>query len=536
MKKKLMYFSVAFLLILVGCSEEVVKIDQPIDGKPSRTIKVKASVGDDEIGTRVAMQQEGFDVNLTWEIGDVINLVFTDGTNTFQDITTVTALLNNGRRAEFEIVVPEGITSPTFNLYGYYGGGPLSTVIGEEGIVNLPSGPWGMPMSVLELEDLVMLRFAATNLDANSPELSVSFQHVGSLFKIFLENTSLITYSGVSNVEIYTETESDVIYAHQNDGVTTVQYDVINGIFVEGTTTFLNSLPFITTGGSDDFGPSEILELWGWYPPSLEEGHNWPALKIGLTHAGGTMETSDATTPKTAPTAIGRAYHFYVTCDGTSMSFSNAYKQKMTDSRDQSQYNTIKIGNQTWMAENLKYYPQEYEIGDPAIGSATQPHYYVYGFDGVTQDPESMQQFTLGGILYNWAAALAGDEGNSTNPSGVKGICPEGWHLPSQAEWQELIDFVGVVNAGVLLKDQRWWLPASPTFTNPYGFSARPGGVRQSVSPYYFNINTNGYWLTSDSDTNAANLTGVTISNNGNTVDFVSAVKENAGSVRCVKN
>ena len=536
MKKKLMFFSVAFLLILGGCSEEVVKLDQPIDGNPTRTIKVKATVGDDEIGTRVAMVQDGFDVNLTWEINDVIKLVFTDGVNFVHSTTTVTEVSSNGRRAEFEVVIPEEITSTTFNLYGYYGGGSLSTVTGEEGIANLPSAPWGMPMPALEAEDLVMLRFAATNLDADSPELSVSFQHVGSLFKIFLENTSTTSLNNVNSVEIFTESATDVIYAHQNDGVTTVQYDVVSGEFVENTTTFLNSLLFITAGGSDDIATSEVLELWGWYPPSQEAGHAWPALKIRLTYAGGTLETSGATTAKTAPTAIGRAYHFYVTCDGTSMSFSNAYKQKMTDSRDQSQYNTIKIGNQTWMAENLKYYPQEYEIGDPAIGSATEPHYYVYGFSGDFGDAEALQAFTLGGILYNWAAALAGDEGNSANPSGVQGICPDGWHLPSQAEWQELIDFVGVANAGVLLKDQRWWLPASPTFTNPYGFSARPGGVRQSVSPYYFNINTNGYWLTSDSDTNAANLTGVTISNNGNTVDFVSAVKENAGSVRCVKN
>lgn len=201
-----------------------------------------------------------------------------------------------------------------------------------------------------------------------------------------------------------------------------------------------------------------------------------------------------------------------------------------------SQYNIIEIGNQTWMGENLKYYPQVYTIGDPAVGSDTDPHYYVYGYNGGAQDPEDLQQFTLGGILYNWAAALAGDEGSSTNPSGVQGICPDGWHLPSQAEWQELIDFVGVANAGVLLKDQRWWLPASPTFTNPFGFSARPGGVRQSVSPYYFNLNSNGYWLASDTDTNAANLTGVTISNTGNTVALVNAPKEFAGSVRCVKN
>ena len=523
MKKKLMFFLVAFLLILGGCSEEVVKLDQPIDGKPTRTIKVKASVGDDEIGTRVAMAQDGFVVNLTWEINDVIKLVFTDGVNFVHSTTTVTEVSSNGIRAEFEVVIPEEITSTTFNLYGYYGGGSLSTVTGEEGIANLPSGPWGMPMPVLELEDLVMLRFAATNLDANSPELSVSFQHVGSLFKIFLENTSLITYSGVSNVEIYTETESDVIYAHQNDGVTTVQYDVINGIFVEGTTTFLNSLPFITTGGSDDFGPSEILELWGWYPPSLEEGHNWPALKIGLTHAGGTMETSDATTPKTAPTAIGRAYHFYVTCDGTSMSFSNAYKQKMTDSRDQSQYNTIKIGNQTWMAENLKYYPQEYEIGGPAIGSATEPHYYVYGFSGDFGDAEALQAFTLGGILYNWAAALDG-----------AGICPEGWHIPSVGEWQQLVTTVGT-DPGIKLKDPLWWQAGGAVGTNNFGFTARPGGVRTDTSPFYFNIGTNGYWLASD-DVGPTQMSVASIDNNNNEIQFLSASRSFAVSVRCVRD
>ena len=54
MKKKYRFFLMALLLIFVGCSEEVVKIDQPIIGEnPTRTIKVKATVGDDEIGTRL---------------------------------------------------------------------------------------------------------------------------------------------------------------------------------------------------------------------------------------------------------------------------------------------------------------------------------------------------------------------------------------------------------------------------------------------------------------------------------------------------
>lgn len=535
MKKKLMFFSVAFLLILGGCSEEVVKLDQPIDGKPTRTIKVKATVGDDEIGTRVAMVQDGFDVNLTWEINDVIKLVFTDGVNFVHSTTTVTEVSSNGRRAEFEVVIPEEITSTTFNLYGYYGGGSLSTVTGEEGIANLPSAPWGMPMPALEAEDLVMLRFAATNLDADSPELSVSFQHVGSLFKIFLENTSTTSLNNVSSVEIFTESATDVIYAHQNDGVTTVQYDVVSGEFVENTTTFLNSLPFITAGGSDDIATSEVLELWGWYPPSQEAGHAWPALKIRLTYAGGTLETSGATTAKTAPTAIGRAYHFYATYDGSELSLSNVYKQKLIDSRDMLQYNTIQIGNQTWMAENLKYYPQEYEIGDPAIGSAIEPHYYVYGYIGGAQEPEDLQQFTLGGILYNWAAALNGDAGSNTNPSGVQGICPDGWHLPSEAEWQELIDFVGT-DPGNKLKDHRWWNSSlTSNYPNEFGFSARGGGVRQSVDPYYFNLLSSGHWLTSDI-VDATTLRGVTISDTGSAASFVNAPKEFAGSVRCVKN
>ena len=163
----------ALLLIFVGCSEEVVKIDQPIIGEnPTRTIKVKATVGDDEIGTRVAMVQDGFDVNLTWEINDVIKLVFTDGVNFVHSTTTVTEVSSNGRRAEFEVEVPTGSEANTFDLYGYYGGGQLT---GEMGIVNLPVEPWGGPLPVLEDANLVMLRFEETGLDMESPEISVTF-------------------------------------------------------------------------------------------------------------------------------------------------------------------------------------------------------------------------------------------------------------------------------------------------------------------------------------------------------------------------
>ena len=106
--------------------------------------------------------------------------------------------------------------------------------------------------------------------------------------------------------------------------------------------------------------------------------------------------------------------------------------------------------------------------------------------------------------------------------------------MPSEAEWQELIDFVGT-DPGNKLKDPLWWDSGSTSYTNELGFTARPGGVRQSAFPYYANIFDSGHWLTSNI-VDAANLRGVTITDTGSAVTFVNAPKEFAGSVRCVKN
>lgn len=524
MKRKFTFFLTTLLLIFVGCSEEVVKIDEPTGENAKRTIKVMASVGGNDIGTRVAMQQNGFDLNLTWEVGDVIWLVFNDGENFVHSNTTVTAVSNNGKRAEFEVEVPEGSDAETFNLYGYYGGGQLTGSLGvinsgDLGIVNLQSAPWEGPLPALENADLVMLRFAAIGLDMESPEISVTFQHVGSLFKIFLENTSTTPLQGVTNVQIFSET--DPIYAYQP--LNTAQYDVINGEFVDGsTTTYLNELTFLTVG-ADDVGPSEVLELWGWYPPSQESDHSWPALKLRLTYVGGELVTTDTKPARSMPTAIGRVYHFYATFDGTELSFSDVYKQKLIDSRDQSQYNTIVIGGLTWMAENLRFYPLDYTIGGGGTGSITDPFYYVYGYDGVNQTNDILQNMNLSGVLYNWSAALDG-----------AGICPEGWHIPSELEWQQLITAVGA-DPGIKLKDPLWWQTGGAVGTNGFGFTARPGGIRTENAPFYFNIGANGYWLTSDI-VSATEMKVASIANNENEIEFLNVPRDFAVSVRCVRD
>ena len=532
MMKQYKLLLMGLLLILAGCSEEVVKLDQPIDEKPDRVIKISATVENNTPATRLAMEQDGLDLKFFWEVGDEIKLVFEAEDGLVQGTTKVTSVSADGKRGELEITVPGGSNSETFNLYGYYGGGPLSTEAGEEAIANLSVDQWGGTLPGLAQAELAMIRFAATDLDMESPDISVVFHHVGSFFKVFIENTSNTTLSDVSSVEIFSENEED-IYAHQNIGTNTVQYDVINDTFVNGTTTFLNQLQFITDGGSDDISPSEVLELWGWFPPSQQEDHVWPALKLRLNYAGGNLVTTDPKPVRTAPTAIGRAFHFIATYNGTDLAFSDVVKQKMIDPREMTQYNTVQIGSQIWMAENLKFYPFDAEIEAPSVGSDVNPHYYVYGFDGDTGDAEALEAFRVTGTLYNWAAALNGEVGSDSNPSGV-GICPEGWHIPSEAEWGLLITLAGD-DAGNKLKDPLWWSTGGSVGTNNFGFTARAGGARQGVEPYYFNQGESGYWLASD-DVGPAQMRVVSIDNSINGIAFNNAPRENAVSIRCVKD
>ena len=103
-------------------------------------------------------------------------------------------------------------------------------------------------------------------------------------------------------------------------------------------------------------------------------------------------------------------------------------------------YNTVQIGNQCWMRENL--HAKHYANGDPIAegsggnSSSTNPLYYDYSYSGLG--------LTLAerGYLYNWPAVMHGASSSNTNPSNVQGICPIGWHVPSDAEWTQLKDYV----------------------------------------------------------------------------------------------
>ena len=113
---------------------------------------------------------------------------------------------------------------------------------------------------------------------------------------------------------------------------------------------------------------------------------------------------------------------------------------EFTDSRDANTYSYRLIGTQVWMTD-LAYLPRV----DPSdLGSDLAPRYYVYNYnhDNITT-AKTYNEYILYGVLYNWPAAMGGSTSSSANPSGVQGACPDGWHLPSDAEWTTLTDYLG---------------------------------------------------------------------------------------------
>ncbi|MDD4033536.1 MAG: FISUMP domain-containing protein, partial [Bacteroidales bacterium] len=160
-----------------------------------------------------------------------------------------------------------------------------------------------------------------------------------------------------------------------------------------------------------------------------------------------------------------------------------------TDSRDGKVYKLVTIGSQVWMAENLAYLPSvNYQTdGSENTGHETDPFYYVYGYDGTNvAAAKATDNYTTYGVLYNWKAAQA--------------ACPEGWHLPSDAEWTTLTDYLGEGDfSGCKMKEAgitHW--ESNSGATNESGFTALPGGYRDEIGCAL--IGLVGSWWTSNID------------------------------------
>ena len=158
----------------------------------------------------------------------------------------------------------------------------------------------------------------------------------------------------------------------------------------------------------------------------------------------------------------------------------------LTDDRDGQTYKTVKIGEQWWMAENLNYAYTDVPFKYRSYTSDSTSWCY-------DNDAANCAKY---GRLYTWAAAMDSVGTWSTNGMGcgyymvcsstnpVRGICPEGWHLPDITEWNALFNAVGGrATAGIMLKSTEGW-SSNGNGSDAYSFSALPAGYRDYNGSY----------------------------------------------------
>ena len=148
-------------------------------------------------------------------------------------------------------------------------------------------------------------------------------------------------------------------------------------------------------------------------------------------------------------------------------------------------YSTVQIGDQCWFSENCRYLPL---VSPSSEGSETSPYYYVYGYEGTdVAAAQTTDNYETYGVLQNWPAVMTG------------GICPSGWHIPSDGEFTQLTDFLGGESvAGYAMKSTSGWndfIGSSGNGSNSSGWTGLPDGVRASGG--FGGIRIYSYWWSS---------------------------------------
>jgi len=213
-----------------------------------------------------------------------------------------------------------------------------------------------------------------------------------------------------------------------------------------------------------------------------------------------------------------------------------------TDTRDGNIYGYVKIGTQTWMAENLKFYVEGSKCVDPAMLPYWDPANWNKAPAAERTPKDFCDEYPLGRV-YSWTMAMKGAESSTAEPSGVQGICPTGWHIPSNAEWSTLFAYAGGTSAvgASNLKSEKtsidygWGEGYNPGI-NKYGFSALPlGSVNQAdeYNIYPFESTSTSNFMTATQN-NATQSKAWSLAKSSIVTGNIS--KNKLHSLRCVKD
>jgi uncharacterized protein (TIGR02145 family) len=264
-----------------------------------------------------------------------------------------------------------------------------------------------------------------------------------------------------------------------------------------------------------------------------------------LANGEGTLQFLISGTPVTAGTATFSIVFGGKTCainltveeltQSSGINFTSigtpvgSFQNNITDI-DGNTYKTVKIGSQVWMAENLKTVKYNDGTTIPNITDITQWSNLTTGaWAYYNNDAANNAKY---GKLYNWYAV-------SPTTNGSKNVCPAGWHVPTDAEWTVLTDYLGGASiAGGKMKEVGTsnWNNYNKYATNLSLFTALPGGNRaEKFDGNYFNKGDFGYWWSS-TDVNSIGAWNRYLRREDGSVDRTELNKNRGFSVRCLKD
>lgn len=192
-------------------------------------------------------------------------------------------------------------------------------------------------------------------------------------------------------------------------------------------------------------------------------------------------------------------------------------------------YETVQIGNQIWMAENLRV--THYQNGDEiqtGLSNSEWTNITIGAYSEYDTDPSNADIY---GNLYNWYAI-----------DDSRGIAPEEWHVATDEEWLELTEYLGGFSfaggsmkaVGTIENDQGWWHEPNTGANNESGFAAIPGGYRSEYGYYYHKGYYSAFWSSTEGGSYWAWHRD--LSYNSTIVERSGYDKHMGSSIRCVKD
>ena len=442
--------------------------------------------------------------------GAPTNVLVTDGLQEGEVIVTFTPPISDGGSpiTEYEVVAsvaPPGVNSPTISSY------PLKSVLIED--IRLTSND--KPLTLAENTNEPVSDFVlSSNIIAkgsNSP-ITVKGLIPGILYFFWVIAKNIFGFSpppASSNTTGFTP-KVFVCAAGAASSSPSVAVNTAMTSITHTTTT--------ATGiGSATGLPAGVTAAWASNTitisgtPTATGTFNY-TIPLNGTGCSGVNATGTITVTAPAPA---------FTC-GTST---------ITDV-DGNTYNTVSIGTQCWMSENLRV--TKYRgVGTPlipldasggAVGTTGGETWSGLSTGARTVYAHDNNNLTTYGYLYNWFAV-----------NDARGLCPSGWHVPTDDEWTTLTDYLGgtAVAGGKMKSTSSLWNAPNTGADNSSGFSALPGGYRRHTGPFQV-ISLNAYfWSATPVSGNARNRN---MANGGISVGSGNGNKALGASVRCLRD